>query len=62
MLACDVGAVVVADLAVVDGLARLQLVARAGGATICLVNASAELRGLLGVLGLGDALPCDRDA
>ena len=47
------------DLAVVDALARLQLAARRLGYSIGLRNASAELRGLLDLVGLADVV---RDA
>jgi anti-anti-sigma regulatory factor len=42
------------DLAVVNALARLQLTARRHGFTVCLVDPSEELRGLLELVGLAD--------
>jgi len=45
-----------ADLAVVEALARVQLSARRRGARIRLSNVSDQLRGLLELTGLGDAL------
>ncbi|HEX2221730.1 MAG TPA: STAS domain-containing protein [Candidatus Limnocylindria bacterium] len=57
---CDVGAVTNPDLATIDALARLQLTARRSGGRIRLRDASVELRELLELLGLRDALPCAR--
>ena len=45
-----------ADLAVVDALARVQLSARRRGGRVGLTNVSEQLRGLLELTGLGDAL------
>jgi ABC-type transporter Mla MlaB component len=45
-----------ADMAVVDALARVQLRARRRGARIRLANVSPQLRGLLELVGLADAL------
>jgi anti-anti-sigma regulatory factor len=42
------------DLALVNALARLQLTARRHGFTVCLVEPSKELRGLLELVGLAD--------
>lgn len=53
---CDV-ACVEADAATVDALARLQLVARRHGLEITLVGASDELRRLIDLIGLAEALP-----
>lgn len=44
------------DLALVDGLARLQLAARRLGAAIHLRDVGVELAGLLDLLGLGDVV------
>lgn len=55
-IAVDVGGVE-ADVAVVDGLARLQLAARRCGCVVRLCNASPELRDLIALLGLDDVLP-----
>jgi ABC-type transporter Mla MlaB component len=53
---CDVSGVQ-ADAVTVDALARLQLAARRHGCQVRLRHASAELRDLLGFLGLSDVLP-----
>ena len=45
------------DLHVIDGLARLQLVARRMGYSIRVRDASGELMGLLELVGLGDVVP-----
>lgn len=45
------------DAVTVDALARLQLAARRHGAQIRLRGASAELRDLVGFMGLQDVLP-----
>ncbi len=45
------------DLAVVDGLASLQLVARRAGCTVVLEGAPDELIGLLDLVGLGEVIP-----
>jgi hypothetical protein len=44
------------DLALVDALARLQLVARGRGRRLCVRDPTAELSGLLALVGLTDAL------
>ena len=44
------------DLALVETLMRLQLLARRRGARLCLRNASEDLNGLLELVGLADAL------
>lgn len=54
---CDVGAMCRADLAAVDGLARIQLAAGSRGRRIRLRAPSAELRELIALVGLGDVLP-----
>jgi anti-anti-sigma regulatory factor len=44
------------DLATIEALARLQLAARRAGIELRLRNVSAELRELLALVGLDDAL------
>jgi hypothetical protein len=58
LLTCDVAALTEADLATVDDLARLQLIARRLGMTVRLRDASRELRELLDLAGLGDVVRC----
>ncbi|MFD7066393.1 STAS domain-containing protein [Streptomyces sp. NPDC059913] len=54
---CDVGGVARADLALVEAVARLGLVARrAGGGRLRLRNAPPELRDLLDLVGLADVV------
>jgi hypothetical protein len=50
------------DLAVVDALARLQLVARRLGCSIYLANPSPELIDLVELAGLSDVLQVVREA
>ena len=57
---CDLSALDRADLAAVDGLARLQLAARRRGRRMRLRGTSRELRQLIALLGLGDVLPSER--
>jgi hypothetical protein len=57
---CDVRGVKV-DVRTVDGLARLQLMARRHQCQVCLRGASPELRELVAFMGLGDVLPELRD-
>ncbi len=52
---CDVRGVV-ADAVTVEALARLQLGARRRGCRVVLRHASAELRELVALIGLGDVL------
>jgi hypothetical protein len=47
------------DLALVDALVRLQLAARRQGWTVALRGPTADLRGLLELVGLADVLPLD---
>ena len=56
---CDVGGLVHVDAVTVDALARLQLTALRLGRRLQLRQASAELQGLLGLLGLSAALPLE---
>ncbi len=53
---CDVHGVD-PDAVTVDALARLQLAARRHGCRVRLLHASAELRQLVGFMGLRDVLP-----
>ncbi|MEW1614526.1 MULTISPECIES: STAS domain-containing protein [unclassified Streptomyces] len=53
---CDVGGVAQADLALVEAVARLALVARRAGRQLRLRGAGPELRGLLELVGLTDAV------
>lgn len=60
---CDVGGVVRPDLALVEAMARLGLVARrAGGVELRLRNVPAELGALLDLVGLTDVVPNIRPA
>jgi ABC-type transporter Mla MlaB component len=58
VVVCDVRGLVVADLAAVDALARLQLAAHTLGGRMRLLHASAELQELLALVGLTGALSC----
>ncbi|MFI1185501.1 STAS domain-containing protein [Streptomyces californicus] len=53
---CDVGGVVRPDLALVDAVARLALVARRSGYTLRLRRVPPELRALLDLVGLADVV------
>jgi hypothetical protein len=55
---CELGPLVVDDLATVNALARLQLVAGRLGCRVLLRDASVELRQLLAFLGLDDVVVC----
>ena len=55
LLRCEVAGVP-ADGVAVDALARLALAARRSGCRVRLCGASAELRALVGFVGLGDVL------
>ncbi len=57
VVVCDVGGVGPADIAAVDGLARMQLTARRRGRSIRLRGPSDELRRLIALFGLEEALP-----
>lgn len=57
IILCDVAELVRPDAAAVDALARLQLEARRAGCELRLVHACDELKELLGLAGLCDALP-----
>lgn len=56
-IVCDVRDIVDPDAAALDALARLQLAARRSGREIRLRYASVELRELLLLTGLSDAVP-----
>ena len=58
-IVCDVGAITHPDVAIVDALARFQLVARRAGRQVRLARASPELRGLLAFTGLDGVLPVE---
>ncbi|MDQ0986558.1 STAS domain-containing protein [Streptomyces sp. V2I9] len=53
---CDVGGVVRPDLGLVEGVARLALVARRSGRTLRLRRVPPELRALLDLVGLADVV------
>jgi ABC-type transporter Mla MlaB component len=57
LVTCDVASLAPADATAIDALARLQLTARRLGGAIRLRNAPDELRDLLTLTGLRDALP-----
>ncbi len=61
-LTCDVGDVTAPDLATVDVIARLQLVARRGGFRLMLRGCSGALRELVLLAGLDEALPIEATA
>ncbi|MGW4158597.1 STAS domain-containing protein [Streptomyces sp. NPDC004788] len=54
LVVCEAGGLERADLAAVDALARLRLAARRRGHRLVFTGVRAELRGLLGLVGLGD--------
>ena len=54
---CDVAELVDPDAIIVDALARLQLTARRLGGRIRLRHACGELRDLIALMGLTEALP-----
>jgi ABC-type transporter Mla MlaB component len=56
-VACDVGALG-PDAVTVEALARLQLTASRLGLRVRFRGASPELQRLLGLMGLGEVLPC----
>ena len=58
VIACDVSALVGPDMVTVDALARVTLVCRHLGGRVVLLEASPELRELLGLAGLADVIPC----
>ena len=58
VIECNVAAVECPDARMIETLARLQLAARRAGCRILLRHACDELRGLLELMGLSDAVPC----
>jgi ABC-type transporter Mla MlaB component len=60
LVVCDLVELDQRDAVAVDALARLQLTARRLGCTIRLRHADREVRGLVVLMGLCDALPLDR--
>ena len=58
VIECNVAAVECPDARMIETLARLQLAARRAGCRILLRHACGELRGLLELMGLSDAVPC----
>lgn len=61
VLVCDVGALVDPDVASVDAIARLQLMARESGRELRLRNACSELLELLDLAGLTDVITTSAD-
>ena len=57
VIVCDVAELVDPDAITVDALARLQLTARRLGGRIRLRHACGELRDLIALMGLTEALP-----
>jgi ABC-type transporter Mla MlaB component len=60
LVICDVRAAE-PDAVTVDALGRVQLAARRAGCRLRLRSASRELRGLVALMGLDDALPAEED-
>ena len=58
MAICDLAGLTDADLATVEALARLQLIARRLGITVEVRGAPGELRELLEFAGLADVVRC----
>lgn len=56
-IVCDVGAVIDADAAVVDGVCRMQLAARRHGCRLEIRGASVALQELLYLTGLTNVVP-----
>lgn len=57
LVICDVSTVTRADVATIDALARLHLIARRRGGRILVRGADPRLVGLLGLVGLLEVLP-----
>ena len=57
-LRCD-ASTLPADASVIDGLARVALVARRHGCELSLMAPGAELRELIAFMGLADVLRCE---
>lgn len=55
----EVGGLISPDLWTIDALARARLLARRDGCRLFLADASVELRELLDLAGLADAVPCE---
>ena len=55
----EVGGLISPDLWTIDALARARLIARRDGCELILADASVELRELLELAGLADAVPCE---
>jgi STAS domain len=55
----EVGGLISPDLWTIDALARARLIARRDGCELFLADASVELRELLDLAGLSDAVPCE---
>jgi hypothetical protein len=58
VLVCDVRAIPEPDLAAVDALARLTLLARELGGDVLLLDAATGLSELLDLAGLSEVVPC----
>jgi anti-anti-sigma regulatory factor len=58
-IVCDVGAVTRSDVAVVDAVCRMRLVARRRGCELMLRGASTDLLDLLSLVGLTNVIPND---
>jgi ABC-type transporter Mla MlaB component len=56
VLCCELDESVAADAVAVDALARLALVARRHGASVCLSGASDEMLALVALIGLAEVL------
>lgn len=59
-MACDVSEISEPDVATIDVIARLQLVALRGGFRLCLRGCSGRLRELVLLAGLEEVLPIER--
>ena len=55
----EVGGLISPDLWTIDALARARLIARRDGCELILADAPVELRELLELAGLADAVPCE---
>jgi hypothetical protein len=58
LLVCDVHAIPDPDLAALDALARLTLLARRLGGDVLLLDAAPEFDDLLDLVGLSGVIPC----
>jgi anti-anti-sigma factor len=56
-IVCDLGSITQSDVAVVDALCRMRLVARRHGCQLRLRNASQGLLELISLIGLSDVMP-----